>query len=143
MLDYNWEKLDEQCIVIVENQHKEDLLFHFYKRSFFPRFKLFTFKEWKQLLTYSLEDEVVLNFAKNNHFNMENAAIYLENLCYVQKNKHYLSLRLQTLQQLKEQNRSILVEKPEHLSFFKGKKIVVFSNDLHLKEIQALCILNE
>ncbi len=143
MLDYNWEKLDEQCIVIVENQHKEDLLFHFYKRSFFPRFKLFTFKEWKQLLTYSLEDEVVLNFAKNNHFNMENAAIYLENLCYVQKNKHYLSLRLQTLQQLKEQNRSILVEKPEHLSFFKGKKIVVFSNDLHLKEIQALCLLYE
>ena len=132
----DWQKFNEQHLVIVDKEQKEELVLSFFKHAFLPQFKIFTFEELKQFLTYSLSEELILQFAQKNQLSMENAWIYLNHLSYIQENKEYVSFRLQELQNLKKKNADLLTTDKSHLQFLKGKTIVVYQNQKYFKEIE-------
>ena len=135
----DWQKFNEQHLVIVDKEQKEELVLSFFKHAFLPQFKIFTFEELKQFLTYSLSEELILQFAQKNQLSMENAWIYLNHLSYIQENKEYVSFRLQELQNLKKKNADLLATDKGHLQFLKGKTVVVYQNQKYFKEIETLC----
>ena len=83
----DWQKFNEQHLVIVDKEQKEELVLSFFKHDFLPQFKIFTFEELKQFLTYSLSEELILQFAQKNQLSMENAWIYNILLLYYCRNK--------------------------------------------------------
>ena len=135
-----WMKsLSEQDIVVVSSAEKETLLNLLSKSAFLPKFKLYTFLDFKNLISYENTLELAFELSKRYPMSLDLANIYLNNLYYIQKDTFYQSKRLQDLQNTKNKFQNLFEISSTHLHFLKDKNIYVYHGTSFKKEMIALC----
>ncbi len=129
--------LDEKSILIIPSYDREYFLNMLKKQKLLPTFKILTFEEFKELITFTYDEKDLLRISKDENIKMEIADIYVKNLHYIDLKKEYkFSSKLSFLQNL--YTRYFQPSSIQHY-FFKDKKIYAYHCELVKQEIKVLC----
>lgn len=131
--------LTSNDILIVSSTEKETLLDLLAKEKYLLKFKLYTFNDFRNLISYENNLELALELKKKLNISLDLATIYLNNLYYIQEDKEYDNKRLNDLKQIKIDWKDKLNISCHHYNFLKDKTIHAYNLENLKKEITVLC----
>lgn len=131
--------LDEKSILIIPSYDREYFLNMLKKQKLLPTFKILTFEEFKELITFTYDEKDLLRISKDEKIKMEIADIYAKNLHYIDLKKEYkFSSKLSFLQNLYTRYFQHLLF---NIIFSKIKKYMLITANLLNKRLKFYVLL--